>query len=283
MDQRHRAAAADAAAHRRCGRRAGARRRSPSMRYVEFGLNRTLTVGAERVTIARVSYDTFREYIPVTGNVVPRTTVYLDAVEGGQITAVHVEEGAFVTAGQPLVDVQEHEPRAAGDRRRGAAHGAAQLLEHDAAKLRAEPAAQSARAHRHRVSDRSPVARPRAQAAVARDRRRHEGSARRSRGGAHALSEAASPCGAAAALGRGIRRQPAHAHERGARGAEQKSRDRARQLDQSRRSRRRSTASSRCSRRTRASRKRRGNASAKSTSRTRSRCRRSSTSSISRA
>jgi HlyD family secretion protein len=71
--------------------------------YVEFGLNRTLSIGAERVTIAQVSYDTFREYIPVTGNVVPRTTVYLDAVEGGQITAVHVEEGAFVTRGQPLV------------------------------------------------------------------------------------------------------------------------------------------------------------------------------------
>jgi len=50
-----------------------------------------------------VAYDTFREYIPVTGNVVPRTTVYLDAIEGGQITAVHVEEGSLVTAGQPLV------------------------------------------------------------------------------------------------------------------------------------------------------------------------------------
>ena len=71
--------------------------------YVEYGLTRTLTVGAERVTVSRVAYDTFREYIPVTGNVVPRTTVYLDAVEGGQVTAVHVEEGAFVTAGQPLV------------------------------------------------------------------------------------------------------------------------------------------------------------------------------------
>jgi HlyD family secretion protein len=71
--------------------------------YAEFGLSRTLTVGAERVTIGQVSYDTFREYIPVTGNVVPRTTVYLDAVEGGQITSVHVEEGAFVTRGQPLV------------------------------------------------------------------------------------------------------------------------------------------------------------------------------------
>ena len=71
--------------------------------YLEFGLTRTLTVGAERVTVSPVAYDTFREYIPVTGNVVPRTTVYLDAIEGGQITAVHVEEGAFVTAGQPLV------------------------------------------------------------------------------------------------------------------------------------------------------------------------------------
>jgi HlyD family secretion protein len=71
--------------------------------YLEFGLTRTLTVGAERVTVSQVAYDTFREYIPVTGNVVPRTTVYLDSIEGGQITAVHVEEGAFVTAGQPLV------------------------------------------------------------------------------------------------------------------------------------------------------------------------------------
>ena len=71
--------------------------------YLEYGLTRTLTVGAERVTVSAVAYDTFREYIPITGNVVPRTTVYLDAIEGGQITAVHVEEGALVTAGQPLV------------------------------------------------------------------------------------------------------------------------------------------------------------------------------------
>jgi HlyD family secretion protein len=71
--------------------------------YVEYGLTRTLTVGAERLTVSQVAFDTFREYIPVTGNVVPRTTVYLDAIEGGQITAVHLEEGAFVTAGQPLV------------------------------------------------------------------------------------------------------------------------------------------------------------------------------------
>jgi HlyD family secretion protein len=74
--------------------------------YVEYGLTRTLTIGAERVTVSRVAFDTFREYIPVTGNVVPRTTVYLDAIDGGQITAVHVEEGALVTAGQPLVTLK---------------------------------------------------------------------------------------------------------------------------------------------------------------------------------
>ena len=71
--------------------------------YVHFGLTRTLTVGSERVTVSKVSYGTFREYIPVTGNVVPRTTVYLDAISGGQITQVHVEEGAFVKAGEPIV------------------------------------------------------------------------------------------------------------------------------------------------------------------------------------
>jgi HlyD family secretion protein len=75
-----------------------------SYAYMRFGLSRTLTVGAERLTVSAVSYGTFREYIPVTGNVVPRTTVYLDAIEGGQVTDVYVEEGELVTAGQPLVE-----------------------------------------------------------------------------------------------------------------------------------------------------------------------------------
>jgi HlyD family secretion protein len=71
--------------------------------YVHYGLTRTLTVGSERLTVSTVSYGTFREYIPVTGNVVPRTTIYLDAISGGQVTEVHTEEGAFVKAGEPIV------------------------------------------------------------------------------------------------------------------------------------------------------------------------------------
>lgn len=71
--------------------------------YVRYGLSRTLTVDSQRLTISPVAYKTFHDYIPVTGHVVPRATVYLDAVEGGQITEVFVEEGAIVEAGQPLV------------------------------------------------------------------------------------------------------------------------------------------------------------------------------------
>lgn len=74
--------------------------------YTEFGLHRTLNVDPTRLTISTVSAGTFHEYIPVTGNIVPRTTVYLDAVEGGQVTDVYVEEGALVEGGQPLVKLR---------------------------------------------------------------------------------------------------------------------------------------------------------------------------------
>ena len=71
--------------------------------YVRYGLSRVLTVNSQHLTVSPVRYKTFHEYIPVTGHVLPRTTVYLDAVEGGQVTDVFVEEGAVVEAGQPLV------------------------------------------------------------------------------------------------------------------------------------------------------------------------------------
>lgn len=71
--------------------------------YVRYGLTRTLSIDAERVSIEPVHTGSFHDYVPVTGNVQPRETVYLDAVDGGQIAAVLIEEGALVTAGQPLV------------------------------------------------------------------------------------------------------------------------------------------------------------------------------------
>lgn len=71
--------------------------------YVRYGFARTLSVSADRLVISTVRPGAFHDYIPVTGNVQPRETVYLDAVDGGQIAQVMVEEGAMVSAGQPLV------------------------------------------------------------------------------------------------------------------------------------------------------------------------------------
>ncbi len=67
------------------------------------GGGRRLNVEADRLTISAVSYQPFQERIAVTGNVLPRTTVYLDAVEGGRIEDIHVQEGAMVEAGDPIL------------------------------------------------------------------------------------------------------------------------------------------------------------------------------------
>lgn len=71
--------------------------------YVRYGLTRSISIGADRVVVGTVRTGVFREYIPVDGSIEPRETVYLDAVDGGQVTQVLVEEGALVKAGQPLV------------------------------------------------------------------------------------------------------------------------------------------------------------------------------------
>jgi len=60
-------------------------------------------VSADRVTISEVVQGTFQEYIPLTGVVMPVTTIYLDALEGGRVEQKFVEDGAMVKKGQPLL------------------------------------------------------------------------------------------------------------------------------------------------------------------------------------
>jgi len=62
-----------------------------------------LNVQTERLTISTVSRGPFQEFIPVTGNVVPIKTVYLDAVEGGRVELKFIEEGTLVEAGDEIL------------------------------------------------------------------------------------------------------------------------------------------------------------------------------------
>jgi HlyD family secretion protein len=74
--------------------------------YLQFGTRSTLTIDDQRVTTSQVRRGPFTEYIPLSGNVAPRTTYYLDAVAGGQIIEVLVEPGAIVEKGQPLLRLE---------------------------------------------------------------------------------------------------------------------------------------------------------------------------------
>jgi HlyD family secretion protein len=80
-----------------------------SVAYVRYGRADTLVVSRERLQFAAVEQGMFREFIPLTGNVLPGNTVYLDAVDGGQVTDVFAEEGAQVKAGQPLLKLNNSE------------------------------------------------------------------------------------------------------------------------------------------------------------------------------
>lgn len=62
-----------------------------------------VNVDAERITISEVKKGAFQEFIPVPGVVLPQTTIYLDAVEGGRVEEKFVEDGAMVKKGQPIL------------------------------------------------------------------------------------------------------------------------------------------------------------------------------------
>jgi len=64
---------------------------------------RKLNVELERLTLSEATFGPFQEMIPGTGNVEPRTTVFLDAVEGGRIEEIFVLEGELVERGQPIL------------------------------------------------------------------------------------------------------------------------------------------------------------------------------------
>jgi HlyD family secretion protein len=60
------------------------------------------TVNPERLTISQVQQGVFEDFLPLRARVAPLVTVYLDAVEGGQVEQLAVEDGATVTKGQLL-------------------------------------------------------------------------------------------------------------------------------------------------------------------------------------
>ncbi len=62
-----------------------------------------LNVDTERITISEITKGPFQVTIPVNGAIMPITTIYLDAVEGGLVEARYVEDGAKLKKGDPIL------------------------------------------------------------------------------------------------------------------------------------------------------------------------------------
>ncbi len=70
--------------------------------YLTSG-NSKLNVETDRITISEIKEGPFKEFIPVNGVVLPVTTIFLDAMEGGKVEEKFVEDGTMMKAGQPIL------------------------------------------------------------------------------------------------------------------------------------------------------------------------------------
>jgi HlyD family secretion protein len=98
--------------------------RSPLQKYLKHGLlgamffgvvaaaysfsqsssgGRSQNLALNSVTISEVSQGVFVDALSLRGQVLPKTTIYLDTVAGGQVEQRLVEQGEYVEKGQPLV------------------------------------------------------------------------------------------------------------------------------------------------------------------------------------
>jgi HlyD family secretion protein len=63
----------------------------------------SLYIEMNQLTITEVEKGKFQEFIPVDGVVFPRNTIFIDAVQGGIVENVFVEDGAILKKGDPIL------------------------------------------------------------------------------------------------------------------------------------------------------------------------------------
>jgi HlyD family secretion protein len=70
--------------------------------YATSGKTR-LNTYIDRITISQAEMGVFQVTVPVNGIVLPKTSIYLDALEGGVVEEKYVEDGTMLTKGQPIL------------------------------------------------------------------------------------------------------------------------------------------------------------------------------------
>ena len=70
---------------------------------VNSSSGKTLNVTSQNLIINTVSQSAFNEYLPLRAVVEPQDTIFIDAIDGGRVEQVYVQEGELVEQGQPLL------------------------------------------------------------------------------------------------------------------------------------------------------------------------------------
>jgi HlyD family secretion protein len=71
--------------------------------YFSTSGNTKLNVDEQKITISQIKKGSFQEFIPINGVVMPIKTIYLDAIEGGRVEEIFVEDGAMLEKDQPIL------------------------------------------------------------------------------------------------------------------------------------------------------------------------------------
>ena len=66
----------------------------------------TLRVTAETVTVSEVKQGEFNDYVRISGQVQPMTTIQLSPLESGVVEQIYLEEGTKVHAGDPILQLK---------------------------------------------------------------------------------------------------------------------------------------------------------------------------------
>ncbi|MGB0176381.1 MAG: HlyD family secretion protein, partial [Owenweeksia sp.] len=70
------------------------------------GSRRSVRLDTSNLVIKTVSQAPFQEFISVDATILPRKTVIIDALISGKIIHKHVEDGALLSAGEPILELE---------------------------------------------------------------------------------------------------------------------------------------------------------------------------------
>lgn len=74
-------------------------------RFLADASIRTYRVAEDQLIVSTVQYGAFEDLIPIRGTIQPFNSVFLDAINGGTVEEIFVEEGSFVQAGDPILQL----------------------------------------------------------------------------------------------------------------------------------------------------------------------------------